>query len=327
MRMQIYEDAVRVGVHSGQLHGSYDICLDLSIRAEQLGYEWVSLVDHFRPSAYPPDCPCFEGTTLLAALAARTTSIRCALLVSAITWRHPAILANIASTIDHVSGGRLELGVGAAGPDRAYQQYGIAFPDNPTRLEMLDETLTILRSLWTQEITTFQGTHFRLDQAFLAPKPVQRHLPLVVGGDGIRRTLRIAARHGDIWNSLAIDLESYRRKLDAFGAHCSAVGRDAGDVRKSITFRAVLAETDAAAQQRAQHLLASAPDEVRAEYLSFGAPDRCVADLQAFADLGVRDFLLAVKAPIDWQTVELFATQVAPRLRAYVADGSVHGRH
>jgi alkanesulfonate monooxygenase SsuD/methylene tetrahydromethanopterin reductase-like flavin-dependent oxidoreductase (luciferase family) len=323
--MQIHGDRIRVGVHSGQLHGSYDICLDLWLRAEQLGYEWVSLVDHFRPSSYPPDWPCFEGTTLLAALAARTSTIRCALLVSAVTWRHPAIVANIASTIDHVSDGRLELGIGAAGPDRAYGQYGIPFPDNPVRLEMLDEACTIVRSLWTRDVVTFHGRHFTLNEARLAPKPVQRHLPLVIGGDGVRRTLRIVARHADIWNALVTDTAAYRHKLDALGTHCAAVGRDADDVRKSITFRTVLAETNAAAQHRARDQLAFAPDDVRSEYLVFGTPEQCLAKLRPFTDLGVRDFLLAVKAPIDWLTVELFATQVAPHLHAAPTDRSTRG--
>jgi alkanesulfonate monooxygenase SsuD/methylene tetrahydromethanopterin reductase-like flavin-dependent oxidoreductase (luciferase family) len=314
--MRVHGAAVRAGIHSGQLHGTYEVCLELATRAEELGYDWISLIDHFRPHVYAADCPCFEGTTLLAAIAARTTTIRCALLVSAITWRHPAILANVASTIDHISNGRLEFGIGAAEPDRAYDEYGIGYPPAPVRLDMLDEACTILRSLWTQECTSFDGKHYHLDHARLAPKPVQDQLPLVVGGDGLRRPLRIAARHADIWNTLAVDAPSYQRKAEAFDAHCAAQGRDSGDVRRSVTFRAVLGLTNAAASDRAASLLAGVPAEVRGEYLSVGTPDRCLADLRRFVELGAGDFLLAVKPPIDWLTVELFAGQVAPRLRS-----------
>jgi alkanesulfonate monooxygenase SsuD/methylene tetrahydromethanopterin reductase-like flavin-dependent oxidoreductase (luciferase family) len=314
--MQIYGDRSRVGIHSGQLHGSYDICLDLALQAEQLGYEWMSLIDHFRPNSYGPECPCFEGTTLLAALAARTSRIRCALLVSAVSWRHPAILANIASTLDNISAGRLEFGIGAGAPDRAYEQYGIPFPEESVRMEMLDEACSIVRSLWTQNTTTYHGKYFGLDDARLAPKPIQRHLPLVVGGGGIRRTLALVARHADIWNTLAVDPVSYQRKAVAMEAHCFSAGKSPANIRRSITFRAVLDRTRGNAERRARELLASAPVDVRAEYLTFGTPDQCVADLQPFAEQGVRDFLLAVKAPIDWQTVKMFATDVAPRLRA-----------
>ncbi|MEV0230204.1 LLM class flavin-dependent oxidoreductase [Nonomuraea sp. NPDC050786] len=318
--MQIYGNSVRTGIHSGQIHGDYNTCRELWTRADELGYDWVSLIDHFRPHVYPPGHPCFEGTTLLAAMAASTSRIRCSILVSAITWRHPAILANVASTVDHISNGRLELGVGAGGPDRAYGEYRIPFPDSATRVEMLEEACQVIRGLLDRDMTTFHGRHFSLQEAHLAPKPVQRHIPLIVGAEGLRGALRVAAGHGDIWNTLACGARSYQTKLAAFEAHCEAVNRDPRDVRKSVTFRAVLADTEGAAQKRARALLEDAPGEVRAEYLTLGNPDACLDDLKRFADLGVRDFLLAVKPPIDWHTLEVFAERVAPRLRAYVTQ-------
>lgn len=319
--MTIHADTVRFGVHSGQLHGSWEASLELWQAAEELGYDWISLFDFLRPHAYAPDWPCFEGPTLLAGLAARTNRIRCAMLVSPITWRHPAIMANIASTIDHISGGRLEFGVGAGGADRGYRQYGIPFPEGRVRLDMLEEACTVLRSLWDEDSTTFHGTHYRLDDARLAPKPLQAHLPLVVGGDGVRRTARIAARHADTWNALPVSPEVYRGKLDAFLKHCGEVGRDPGVVRKSITFRAVVGDSPAELRHRSPAQLAGTPDDLRRQYLSFGSPDDCFDTLKVYADMGVRDFLLAVKAPVDWKTVTLVAEQVAPRLRAYVAGG------
>ncbi|MCD0451625.1 LLM class flavin-dependent oxidoreductase [Actinocorallia sp. API 0066] len=315
---QIHGDTVRFGIHSGQLHGTFGACAELWRGAEELGYDWVSVFDHFRPHLYPPDWPCFEGTAMLAALAATTERIRCALLVSTATWRHPAVLANVAATVDHISGGRLEFGVGAGGPDRAHQQYGIPFPAAAERLDVLDEACTVLRGLWDEDVTTFKGEHFRLDGARLAPKPVQKRLPLVIGGDGARRTLGIVARHADIWNTLASSPETYRTKLQALAGHCAAAGRDPADIRGSLTFRAVLTESPSGGPERAAAQVDGAPEEIRREYLTFGTPEDCVADLLAYADLGVRDFLLAVKPPVDWRTVELVATRVAPAVRAAV---------
>ncbi len=314
-------DDIRFGVHSGQLHGTFDVCLELWQRAEDLGYDWISLFDFLRPWAFPPDWPCFEGTTLLAALAARTHRIRCAMLVSPITWRHPALMANIASTLDHVSNGRLEFGVGAGGTDRGYAQYGIAFPPAGVRLDMLDEACTILRSLWTRGETSFTGEHFRLDRACLAPKPLQRHLPLIVGGDGIRRTVAIAARHADVWNALPFSPEQYRHKADAFDAACVEIGRDPDEIRKSITFRAVVTRNPAETVSRRARELADTPDALQRQYISFGTAEQCVEALRPYVERGVRDFVLAVKSPVDWQTLELVATHVAPAVRALTASG------
>ncbi|NBE83262.1 LLM class flavin-dependent oxidoreductase [Micromonospora rubida] len=322
---RLYGDALRFGIHSGQLHGSYEICRDLWRRAEQLGYDWISLIDHLRPHLYGPDQPCFEGMTLLAALAAQTERIRCAMLVTGAMWRHPAVTAAAMATIDHVCDGRLEVGLGAGGPDLAYEQYGIPFPAAGERLDRLDETCEILRRLWTEPETTFEGRHFRLDRARLAPKPRQAHVPLVVGGSGVRRTLRTAARHADIWNTLATTTEDYGRQLAALRGHCVDVGRDEAGIRRSVTFRAVLVERASGVDARSAELLRGAPDEVRAEYLSLGTPEQCVADLRPYVDLGVRDFLLAVKPPIDWQTVELMITRVAPALREYASSREVRG--
>ncbi|GAA3728725.1 hypothetical protein GCM10022225_07610 [Plantactinospora mayteni] len=314
----IHGDALRIGIHSGQLHGDYEICLRLWQRAEQLGYDWISLIDHLRPHLYGPEQPCFEGMTLLAALAAQTERIRCGMLVTSTMWRHPAVIAAAAATVDHVCAGRLELGLGAGGADRAYEQFGIPFPDAGERLERLDEACEIVRSLFTRDETTFAGRHFHLERATLAPKPRQAHVPLVIGGGG-RRTLALAARHADIWNTLPTGVPDYRRQLDAVRGHCRAIGRDEHGIRQSITFRAVLVERAEDTERRTVELLRDAPDEVRAEYLSFGTPEQCVAALRPYLDLGVRDFLLGVKPPVDWQTVELMIGQVAPALHAYAS--------
>lgn len=319
---QIFAGAIRCGIHSGQQHGSYDELLELWLSAERLGYDWISLFDHFRPPIGGPAGPCFEGTTMLAALAARTSTIRCAMLVSAVTWRHPAIVAAVAASVDHISAGRLEFGLGAGGPDLAYEQYGLRFPASQVRLDMLDEACEIVRSLWDNELTSFDGRVFRLADAYLMPKPVQRRLPLIVGGEGERRTLLTAARHADIWNSLAGDPVSYERKLTALTRHCAAIGREPADIRKSVTFRAVLAGDRREAAERASQLRLALPaDWPWAEYLVIGTPQDCLGKLRPYLDLGVTDFVLGARPPLDWATIEMFAADVAPVLREQVPGG------
>ncbi|MFE6311730.1 LLM class flavin-dependent oxidoreductase [Streptomyces rochei] len=315
--MQIHGETLRFGIHSGQQYHSFGDCLELWQTAERLGYDWISLFDHLRPPMGGADGPCFEGPTLLAALARSTHKIRCAILVSVVTWRHPAVAAAVAATIDHVSEGRLEFGVGAAGQDLAYAQYGIPFPSARYRLDMLDESCHVMRSLWTRPRTDFTGKHFQLTAACLSPKPLQSRLPLVIGGDGERRMLRLVARHADIWNALAGTPGRYRHKLGVLRSHCAEVGRDIADIRKSVTFRAVLGENEAEVNERLAQLRRIYPPEspIWPEFLVFGTPHQCVEALQPYVEMGVGDFLLGARPPVDYRTLELFAEQVMPILR------------
>ncbi|MFF6791177.1 LLM class flavin-dependent oxidoreductase [Streptomyces filamentosus] len=312
---------IRFGVHSGQQYANFDECLELWTQAEDLGYDWVSLFDHQRPPLGGPDGPCFDGPTLLAALAARTRRIRCGMLVSAVTWRHPALAASIAATLDHVSGGRLEFGVGAGGADLAYEQYGLPFPRTGDRLDMLDEACEIMRGLWTRERVDHKGRHYQLVGACLEPKPVQERLPLVIGGGGEKRTLRTVARHADVWNTLVTDVETYRRKKTVLETYCREIGRDPGEIRMSMTFRVVLGADEARAEERKRERLAllpaGSPDV--GEYLTFGTAERCVEALLPYVRLGVRDFLLGLRPPVDRETMRIFAEQVAPELRRAAA--------
>jgi F420-dependent oxidoreductase-like protein len=317
--MQIFGSDIRFGVHSGQQNANFDDYRDLWTRAEELGYDWVSDFDHFLPIMSDPNGPCFEGTTMLGAMAAQTSRVRCGMLVLGVTYRHPAVVANIAATLDHISGGRVEFGMGAAWYELEHDQYGIPFPRIGVRMDMLDEACRIMRSLWTQETTTFEGKHYQLKDARLEPKPVQEHLPLVIGGSGERRTLRIVAEHGDVWNTFFGDEDGYRHKLDVLARHCEDVGRDPADVRKSVTFRAVLDEDERAAQERVEEIFGGPPPERIRHMLIVGTPEQAVEALRRYADLGAGDFLLGSLAPIDWRTVELVAKAVAPEVKARVA--------
>jgi len=305
---------LRFGVYSGPQHASFEDCLGLWRRCEDLGYDWVSVFDHFMPIVGNPEGPCFEGPTMLAAMAAHTSRVRVAILVTGVTYRHPAVAANIAATIDHISGGRAEYGIGAAWMEEEHREYGIPFPRLGVRMDMLDEACRVLRGLWTEERFSFAGEHYRLEHAQMQPKPLQARLPLIIGGDGERRTLRIVAEHADVWNTGLHEIETFRHKLDVLARHCADVGRDPAEIRKSLTLRAVLAPDEAAVAERRRELAPALP--IEESNFVFLTPEQCVERMRPFAEHGAGDFLLAAYAPYDWQSLELFAREVAPALRA-----------
>ncbi len=316
--MQLFEGNLRFGVHSGQQYTDLQGYRRLWEEAEAAGLDWASVFDHFLPIQTDPNGPCFEGLTLLAAMAAVTSRLRCGAVVIGVTYRHPAVLANAAVTIDHVSGGRLELGIGAAWNQLEHTQYGIDFPSVSERMDMLEETAQILRSLWTAEHTSFEGRHFRLTDARCEPKPLQEpSIPLWMGGGGERRTLRAVARFADGWNTFLGPEDQYRHKLDVLSRHCADVGRDPGDIRKALVFVAVLGDDDAEAEDALQRRAAGLrldPEQLRASAY-VGTPERLAERLAPFAALGVGDFLMSARPPADTRSMQLLAARVAPELR------------
>jgi alkanesulfonate monooxygenase SsuD/methylene tetrahydromethanopterin reductase-like flavin-dependent oxidoreductase (luciferase family)/ribosomal protein S18 acetylase RimI-like enzyme len=310
---------IRIGVHSGQQYPDFATAQRLWHEAERLGYDWVSLFDHYRPPISGPDGPCLDGPSLLSALAATTPRVRCALMVAPPFWRHPALTAVIAATVDQVSGGRLELGVGVGGADLAFAQYGLEQPPLATRYEQLDETCQVLRLLWAGGPADFTGRHYRLRAAYLNPRPVQRRLPLLVGGAGRRRTLPLVARHADGWNCAVLAPDAYAEAAREVDDLCRAQGRDPHDIRRSITFRCLLTATPKEAAGARSALEARGHGADLPEYVSFGSAQECLDRLAPYAGLGVRDFLLGVRPPVDYATIERFAAEVAPVLRRVVA--------
>jgi alkanesulfonate monooxygenase SsuD/methylene tetrahydromethanopterin reductase-like flavin-dependent oxidoreductase (luciferase family) len=310
--MQVHGDALRFGVHSGQLLTAIEDHRRLWRTAEAAGFDWISVFDHLRPPPTGATGACFEGTTLLAALAGETSRVRCGLLVMSVAFRHPGLVANIAATLDHLSDGRIELGLGAGGDDLAHDEYGMPLPSMAHRLEMLGETCEILRQLWTENEVTFEGRHYRLQAAHLQPKPVQDRLPITIGGTG-DQVLRVVARHADVWNAPGGDVATYRRQVGVLSEHCADLGRDQADIRRSVLFRTVLGPTEAEALDRCRQQYGDAAR--LGDFLVVGTPEQCVEALGPFLELGAGDLLLGLRNPFDWQTLELMASEVAPALR------------
>ena len=207
--------------------------LELTRHCEATGWDGVYFADHFMPGTRetrePQDGPTMECWSAIAGLAAAVPRLRLGTLVSSITYRHPAVLANIAAAVDHIGGGRLLLGVGAGWQENEHGAYGIRLGSVKERLDRLEEAVQVLRGLLDEPRTTFHGEHFRITDAPNEPKPLQRPLPLLIGGSGEKRTMRIAARYADEWNAWT-DPETLVHKRSVLHGHCEALGRDPAEI-------------------------------------------------------------------------------------------------
>jgi len=210
--------------------------------ADELGFYGVWDYDHF----YGPDAigdavardyrkDTLEASTTLAAMATVVKRARVGCLVTGVTYRNPAVLAKMAVTVDHISGGRLEFGLGAAWHEAEHRGYGIPFPSAGERIAILDEALRVIKALWTEDTASFDGQHFRLEDAICNPKPVQKpHPPIVVAGQGAKKSLRVVATHADEWNGTGIEPAEWSRISHVLTSHCDAIGRDPAAIRRGV---------------------------------------------------------------------------------------------
>jgi F420-dependent oxidoreductase-like protein len=317
--MPMFPDHLRFGIHAGQQYTDFPSYVELWRTAEELGLDWASVFDHFMPIQADPTGPCFEGLALLAAMAAHTERLRCGIIVVGVTYRSPAVLANMAATIDHISGGRLEFGLGGAWYELEHAQYGIPFPSIGQRLAMMGEAAVILKSLWTEPRTTFSGRHYQLQDEMCEPKPLQTpRIPLWIGGAGERVTLRHVAAQADGWNTFLMPLDEFDHKLSVLDAHCDDVGRARSEIRVQLVVQAVLG----ADEREVSDQLRARADGLGVDAEALGAqalamtPEQLTEHLRPYVDRGVEDFLLMARPPMDRRTLELFAGQVAGALRS-----------
>lgn len=207
--------------------------LDLTLHLEWTGWGGIWIADHFMPNQKDPRGPYKEAWTTLTAIAARVPRVRIGVLVSGITYRQPAVLAKMAAQVDIISGGRLVLGLGAAWQENDHFRYGIPFYTVGERLGRLEEACQVIRSLFENDKTTFEGRYYQLQEAPLCPKPLQRpRPPVLIGGGGEEVTLRIAAQWADEWNALGTP-EELKRKMAVLDRHCANIGRDPAEIKRS----------------------------------------------------------------------------------------------
>lgn len=314
---------MHLGIQTGQHQCELGDLLAVWRAAERLGFRSAWLMDHLVPVVAPDTEPILEAWTTLAALAATTETLRVGVLVSANTFRPPALLAKMAATVDRVSGGRLEMGLGAAWNAAEHEANGIPFPPTKHRLDMLDEACRVLRSLWTEPTTTFEGEHYVLRDAYCEPKPVQRPLPLMIGGRGERRTLRITAEHADRWNGSG-SLPMLAHSAVVLAEHCEAIGRDPSTIELTVR-NDVFVSDDAADVRRELDVVAQfmrsrgasvTLDDVR-ELVWIGDVAEVTDRLGACADAGFQEAILALDPPYDGGTIamlETVASEIMPAL-------------
>ena len=222
----------------------YSETLSLANHIAETGWDGLWLADHFMPNAEDTSVPWPEAWTTLAALAAQVPDVRLGTLVTGNTYRHPAVLAKMAATVDHISGGRVVLGIGSGWQENEHQQYGIEFSTVAGRLARLEEACQVIRSLFEQETANFSGQYYTLNNASLEPKPVQKPLPLLIGGGGEKVTLKITARWADEWNVWG-SVETLASKMAVLDQHCETVNRNPADIQRSAVALLFLSDDEA----------------------------------------------------------------------------------
>lgn len=304
----------------------------LATRVEELGYESLWRSDHLFSVACHPERPALEAWTSLAYLATATSRIRFGTLVTPMTFRHPSVLAVQAAAIDELSGGRLEIGLGAGWNEREHEAFGIELPPLRKRFDRLDEGIAVMKALWSGEEATVDGRYFQLRGAVGHPRPAQApHPPLVIGGTGEKLALRAVAKHADDWNAHGVTLEVHQAKRKVLERHCEELGRDPGTIELSIAGSLAIGETDAGVERaiRAyaeffplrtpQFFPEGAPTTVaalRERGWFVGRPDQIVEQIQEIAATGVHRVMVQVM-PHDLPTIELFAEAVLPQVASH----------
>lgn len=307
--------AVRLGVSLWPQGATWAEVRDASLLIDELGYDSLWSYDHFMPLHPDPTVPVLDGWTVQSALAALTKRARLGVLVTGVTHRNPAILAKMAATLDHVSNGRAILGLGAAWNEQEHWTYGIPFGTDGERLALLDEACAVIRSLFDDETTTFEGQHATVHDAVLWPKPVQRRLPILIGGGGERKTLRIVARHADLWNAFGTP-DVVRRKLVILREHCAAVSRDPATIGVTVNVGVIVRDSADGVRARLEAIgpVAGFPDYA-ASNQPYGSPDAVAARLAEYVAAGVSEIIAVIPAPYDRETIERLASEVRPRLQ------------
>jgi F420-dependent oxidoreductase-like protein len=297
---------------------SWEALRDCGARVEELGFDSLWTSDHFIGTEDDLDAPTFEGWQILPAWGTLTSRVRIGMLVSGNTYRHPPVLAKMAATLDHITNGRAILGLGAAWYGREHQAYGITFDTRAIRLARLVEAAEIIRSLLDRPRTTFRGRYYQLDDAPFMPKPVQRHLPLMIGGGGERKTLRIAARFADYWNGFG-SVETIARKLSLLRDHCASVGRDPAAIIPTVSFGMVIRDDAAAVEARVREIdTANHGDGV---WLGpSGTIEQAAQGLAAYWRVGVRGFIVDMPTPYDDETLVRLAKEVRPKLQQLIRE-------
>ncbi len=297
--------SVRFGAQLWSQATDWPAFRDAALAADAAGWDSVWTWDHLLAIFGPWEQPILEGWSVLAALGPLTTRVRLGLMVGANTFRNPGLTAKLATTLDHVSGARAVLGIGGAWFEREHDAFGLEFGRSVgERLDRLDEAVELLRRLLDGEPVTHAGRFYELRDAMCAPRPIQARLPILVGGSGPTKTLRIVARRADAWNTNGT-LDKVREDVAILEAHCAEAGRDPREIERTVSFPMVIRDSPAAARAAFDALLVHnrTPDAGKVPEL-LGSPDEIADALRPFAALGFRTVICRLPAPYDRETIE-----------------------
>jgi F420-dependent oxidoreductase-like protein len=296
---------MRFGAQLWSQQASWPEWRDAGLAAEAAGWDSLWTWDHLLAIFGPWDQPIFEGWSVLSAIGALTTKVRLGLMVGANTFRNPALTAKLATTLDHVSNGRAVLGIGGAWFEREHEAYGIDFGSGVgERLDRLDESVMVMRRLLDGERFDHDGRFYQFRDALCQPRPVQAHLPILVGGSGPKKTLRTVAERADAWNTSGT-ADEVRAKLDILDEHCAAVGRDRSTIELTVSFPITIRNSvDAAEKAYAGILAANNVADMAANPVLLGPPAVIAEAIAPYRDLGFRTVIARLPAPFDGETID-----------------------
>jgi len=287
---------------------AYETMTRIAQTADETGYASVWLVDHFHTVPLPSQEVTFECWMSTAALARDTKRVRIGQMVSCNGYRNPALLAKMASTVDVLSHGRLNFGIGAGWYEHEYRAYGYDYPPAPDRLRLLREAVQVILAMWTQDEAIFEGKYYQVRGAINQPKGVQKpHIPLLIGGGGEKVTLKLVAQYGDACN-IGGDLETIQHKLNILKQHCETVGRDYEQIHRTSTTLCSIAETD-------EQAYAQIPDIVRSQFgdrlqtALVGSPDTIRKRLAEFEAVGVQELIVGFINRTSLEQIRFFAKE------------------
>src|SRR5579859_906191 len=289
---------------------AYEAMTSVAQEAENLGFNSVWLYDHFHTIPVPSQEVTFECWMSTAALARDTKRVRVGQMVTCNSYRNPALLAKMASTVDVLSHGRLNFGIGAGWYEHEYRAYGYDYPDAPERLRHLREAVQIILAMWTEDEAVFEGKYYQVHGAINQPKGVQKpHIPLLIGGGGERVTLKLVAQYGDACNIGHLDNAGLEHKFAVLKRHCEEVGRDYNSIKRTALFNCAIAETDEAAMAKIGGFARNIPSGRIREQALVGSPATIRRRLAEIEQAGVQEVIIYMANVKDLEPVRMFAQE------------------
>lgn len=297
----------------------FDAIKNVTLECEKLRYDSIWLYDHFITYPEATTEPCFESWTTLSALASITKKLGLGIMVTCNSFRYPSVLAKISATLDVISKGRLNFGIGAGWYNLEYNAYGIPYPKTSVRIAQLGEAVLIIKKMWTEEEPSFKGKYYTIEKAINSPKPVQKpHPPILIGGRGRKLTLRITAKFADRCNFGGYaTLKDYEELLGILNEHCAAVGRNPDEIEKTyITDYAIIGGSKEEVKKKIKQF--KPKDTSISEFTKrnlVGTPDQIISQIQEHVNVGFTSFMLRFPDMIELKPLRMFAEQVFPAFK------------